>query len=247
MQWCFGRGKPLPYKLTIHKNPPSSQPSQNRTIPCFAPSHLPPLLKGGGLTARHKPWYYCFLLAICQPFLCCKLFAVKTEGLHNNSSPRITLSKTVLSLCPAPHSRLPWVKWAGLRQSYFYHKLSCSAIQVYLISSQPYLSQDWGIVTPPRTTLPKTALSLRPAPHSWLPWVKGAGLRQGYFYHKLSCSAIQVYLISSQPYLSQDWGIVTPSAPPFPKTHYPLAPHHHPCLLINALFVSHTHYHHCFL
>ena len=27
----------------------------NRTVPCFAPSHLPPLLKGGGLTARHKP------------------------------------------------------------------------------------------------------------------------------------------------------------------------------------------------
>ena len=26
-----------------------------RTIPCFAPSHLPPLSKGGGLTARHKP------------------------------------------------------------------------------------------------------------------------------------------------------------------------------------------------
>ena len=180
-----GRGKPLPYKLTIHKNPPSSQPSQNRTIPCFAPSHLPHLLKGGGLTARHKPWYYCFLLAICQPFLCCKLFAVKTEGLHNNPSPRITLSKTVLSLCPAPHSRLPWVKWAGLRQGYFYHKLSCSAIQVYLISSQPYLSQDWGIVTPP--------------------------------------------------------------APPFPKPHYPFALHHHTCLLINVLFVSHTHYHHRFL
>ena len=33
----------------------SHQPFQNRTIPCFAPSHLPPLLKGGGLTARHKP------------------------------------------------------------------------------------------------------------------------------------------------------------------------------------------------
>jgi len=27
----------------------------NRTVPCFAPSHLPPLLKGGGLTGRHKP------------------------------------------------------------------------------------------------------------------------------------------------------------------------------------------------
>ena len=30
------------------------QPFQNRTIPCFALSHLPPLSKGGGLTARHK-------------------------------------------------------------------------------------------------------------------------------------------------------------------------------------------------
>ena len=72
----------------------------------------------------------------------------------------------------------------------------------------------------------KTALFLCPAPHSRLPWVKWAGLRQSYFYHKLSCSAIQVYLISSQPYLSQDWGIVTPPAPPFPKPHYPFAQHH---------------------
>ena len=42
----FGR---LPEGLSLH------QPLQNRTIPCFAPSHLPPLSKGGGLTARHKP------------------------------------------------------------------------------------------------------------------------------------------------------------------------------------------------
>ena len=31
------------------------QPFQNRTIPRKALPHLPPLSKGGGLTARHKP------------------------------------------------------------------------------------------------------------------------------------------------------------------------------------------------
>ena len=30
-------------------------PFKKRTIPRKAPSHLPPLSKGGGLTARHKP------------------------------------------------------------------------------------------------------------------------------------------------------------------------------------------------
>ena len=39
-----------------------------RTIPCFAPSHLPPLSKGGGLTASHKLSLCCVLLAIHPPF-----------------------------------------------------------------------------------------------------------------------------------------------------------------------------------
>ena len=68
----FGR---LPEGLLLH------QPSQNRTIPCFAPSHLPPLSKGGGLTARHKLLLCCVLLAICPPFLCYKLFCRQDGGI----------------------------------------------------------------------------------------------------------------------------------------------------------------------
>ena len=61
------------------------QPFQTRTIPCFAPPHLPPLSKGGGLTARHKLLSCCVLLATHPPFLFTKLFAVKTEGLLHHS------------------------------------------------------------------------------------------------------------------------------------------------------------------
>ena len=57
------------------------QPSQNRTIPRKLLTPLPPLSKGGGLKARHKLLLCCFLLAICPPFLYCKLFCRKTEGL----------------------------------------------------------------------------------------------------------------------------------------------------------------------
>ena len=44
----FGR---LPEGLLSYR----TNSSQNRTIPRLAPSPLPPLSKGGGLTARHKP------------------------------------------------------------------------------------------------------------------------------------------------------------------------------------------------
>ena len=49
-----------------------------------------------------------------------------------------------------------------------------------------------------RTTYP------RPAPHSWLPCQRELACDKVTSYHKLSCSAIQLYLIFSQPYLSQD-------------------------------------------
>ena len=45
------------------------QPSPNRTIPRKPPTPLPPLSKGGGLTARHEPLYCCFLLVPRPPFL----------------------------------------------------------------------------------------------------------------------------------------------------------------------------------
>ena len=47
---------------------PPHQPSQNRTIPRKSPTPLPPLSKGGGLTASHKLLSCCILLAIHPPF-----------------------------------------------------------------------------------------------------------------------------------------------------------------------------------
>ena len=69
---------------TLSKAPPPlrpNQPSQNRTIPRKTLSHLPPLSKGGGLTAMHKLLLCCFLLAICPPFLYCKLFCCQDGGI----------------------------------------------------------------------------------------------------------------------------------------------------------------------
>ena len=60
------------------------QPSQNRTIPRKLLTPLPPLSKGGGLKARHKLLLCCFLLAICPPFLYCKLFCRQDGGIAPN-------------------------------------------------------------------------------------------------------------------------------------------------------------------
>ena len=50
---------------------------------------LPPLSKGGGLTASHKLSLYCVLLAICPLFYIAYFSAVKTKGLsRHHLSPR---------------------------------------------------------------------------------------------------------------------------------------------------------------
>ena len=56
------------------------QPYQNRTIPRFA-LNLPPLSKGGGLTASHKLFICCVLLATHSPFLFIKLFCRQDGGI----------------------------------------------------------------------------------------------------------------------------------------------------------------------
>ena len=63
------------------------QPSQTRTIPRKSPTPLPPLSKGGGLTARHKLLLCCFLLAICPLFLYCKLFCRQDGGIALHHRP----------------------------------------------------------------------------------------------------------------------------------------------------------------
>ena len=77
----------IPIQLHWH------QPFQNRTIPCHA-LNLPPLSKGGGLTARHNLLPCCVLLAICPHFYITNFSAVKTEGLLYTTNP----SKTAISL-----------------------------------------------------------------------------------------------------------------------------------------------------
>ena len=60
--------------------------------------NLPPLSKGGGLTARHKLLLCCFLLAICPPLLYCKLFC-RQDGRIAASNLVIP---TTLSKAPPP-------------------------------------------------------------------------------------------------------------------------------------------------
>ena len=66
------------------------QQINRRTNPCPTPSHLPPLSKGGGLTARHKPLYCCFLLVLRPPFLFTKPFCRQDGGIASPPSLRTT-------------------------------------------------------------------------------------------------------------------------------------------------------------
>ena len=75
------------------------QPSPNRTIPRLA-LNLPALSKGGGLTVRHKLLLCCFVLAICPPFLYCKLFCRQDGGIASvapNTAIPTTFSKALPS------------------------------------------------------------------------------------------------------------------------------------------------------
>lgn len=55
--------------LYYYHTPPRPVPTLPKPHhPLLAPSHLPPLLKGGGLTTRHKLSLCCVLLAIRPPF-----------------------------------------------------------------------------------------------------------------------------------------------------------------------------------
>ncbi len=65
-------------------------------IPQKSPSHLPPLSKGGGLTARHKPLYCCFLLVPRPPFLFTKPFCRQDGGI---ASPPFALHHILTTPC----------------------------------------------------------------------------------------------------------------------------------------------------
>ena len=94
-----------------------------RTNPCPTPTPLPPLSKGGGLTARHKPLYCCFLLVPRPPFLFTKPFCRQDGGIATSPRPTPTLPKTAPSLRLALYPCLPSKKgrWLdGIAKPLFY-------------------------------------------------------------------------------------------------------------------------------
>ena len=78
--------------------------------PSLRTTFLPPLSKGGGLTARHKLLLCCFLLAICPPFLYCKLFCRQDRGIASRCTEYCHSHnhlKSTTNPCSAPHSFIP--------------------------------------------------------------------------------------------------------------------------------------------
>ena len=95
---------------------------------------LPPLSKGGGLTARHKLLLCCVLLAIYPPFLCYKLFCRQDGGIVTPS--------------PLPKPHYPTETTNTL----------ASLVKGEVLSPEKIRATTGGIVTPP--PLLKTALPL---------------------------------------------------------------------------------------
>ena len=178
--------------LPLHRILSSSQPLQKNNNPSPRTISLPPLSKGGGLTARHKLSLCCIFTCDTSAFFIHQLFAVKTEGLlyHPSLSPicrktegsptdlsiPTTFSKAHPSPLPAPHS--------------------CLLMNVPLVlhphcplsPHQPFQNR----------TIPRLA------PHSWLPCQRELDCDKAISYYKLQHSAISSTLIFAQPYLSQD-------------------------------------------
>ena len=72
-----------------------------RTIIPRPALNLPPLSKGGGLTARHKLLLCCVLLAICPLFLYCKLFCRQDGGIASVAST-LSIPTTFSKAHPSP-------------------------------------------------------------------------------------------------------------------------------------------------
>ena len=76
---------------------PLHQPSQTRTIPCLAPSPLPPLSKGGGLTARHKLSLCCIFTCDTSTFLIYQTFRCQDGGIASSLSHSLFVGR--VSVC----------------------------------------------------------------------------------------------------------------------------------------------------
>ena len=73
----------------------------NPHYPTLIITFLPPLSKGGGLTARHKLLLCCVLLAICPLFLYCKLFCRQDGGIASVAST-LSIPTTFSKAHPSP-------------------------------------------------------------------------------------------------------------------------------------------------
>ena len=87
----FGR---LPEGLS-HQPFAPHHPFKNRTILRKSPTPLPPLSKGGGLTARHKLLSCCVLIATHLPFLFTKLFCRQDGGIAS-VAPNLSILTTIV-------------------------------------------------------------------------------------------------------------------------------------------------------
>ena len=111
--------------LPLHRTSPSHNLLKSTSTASPHTTFLPPLSKGGGLTARHKLLLCCFLLAICPPFYIANFSAVETEGLLYTHQPfqNRTIPCSALSHLP-PLSK---VRFCRPQNSGDYRR-DCSAI-----------------------------------------------------------------------------------------------------------------------
>ena len=104
----FRRGGARSSRCTKYCHSP--QPSQKDNNPSLSTMSLPPLSKGGGLTARHKLLLCCVLLATRPPFYSLNFSAVKTEGLLYHPLPRTippTFRRVSVCVCLVGFASMP--------------------------------------------------------------------------------------------------------------------------------------------
>ena len=101
---AFRRGGARSSRCTKYCHSP--QPSQKDNNPSLSTMSLPPLSKGGGLTARHKLLLCCVLLATRPPFYSLNFYAVKTEGLLYTHQPLYLHNLLKSTSTASPHAKL---------------------------------------------------------------------------------------------------------------------------------------------
>ena len=165
---CFTPTEPL--------NPHNLLKSTSTVLPRTMP--LPPLSKGGGLTARHKLLSCCVLIATHLPFYSLNFYAVKTEGLlytHRTSQSPQPSQKHINRFAPhhAPASPVKGRWLDGKAQTVVLLRFNCDTSA--FLFTKLLCRQDGRIALhPPSLSIPTTfskahqpfrpALNLPPLP-----------------------------------------------------------------------------------